>query len=91
VLAHPSCNRSKSDTLAARQHLENWIEFVNKNTDNLSQIGYEAGIVSDLASTNSVARWGYANAVAGGSQAWIKTAQYELIDESYLSSWAGAS
>lgn len=84
VLAHPSCNRSKSDTLAAKQHVENWLEFVNKNTDNLSQIGYEAGIVSDLASTNSVARWGYANAVSGGSQAWIKTAQYELIDESYL-------
>lgn len=26
VLAHPSCNRSKSDALAARPHLERWLE-----------------------------------------------------------------
>ncbi|MEN9315675.1 MAG: hypothetical protein RIS35_2068, partial [Pseudomonadota bacterium] len=26
VLAHPPCNRSKSDTLAARVHLERWLE-----------------------------------------------------------------
>ncbi len=84
VLAHPACNRSKSDTLAARQHLENWLIFVQNNADNLSQIGHESGIVADRASMNAVARWGYSNAVAGGSQAWIKSSQYESIDDSYL-------
>jgi hypothetical protein len=36
---------------------------------------------------DSVARWGYANAVAGGAQGWIRSAQYEAIDDSYLRLW----
>jgi 5-methylcytosine-specific restriction endonuclease McrA len=84
VLAHPTCNRSKSDTLAAKQHLSNWLDFIQSNTDNLQQIGKEAGIIADLPSTDAVARWGYANAVAGGSQAWVKPTQYESVDTSYM-------
>lgn len=87
VLAHPSCNRSKSDTLAAKQHLRNWLEFVQTNADDLCQIGHEAGIIADQSSTDAVARWGYSNAIAGGSQAWIKAASYEPIDESYFDLW----
>lgn len=88
VLAHPSCNRSKSDTLAAKAHLHRWLEFVQSNADNLSQIGAEAGIMADEGSMDSVARWGYANAVAGGGQGWVKPNQYEPIDDSYLKVWA---
>lgn len=84
VLADPGCNRSKSDTLAAKAHLHRWLEFIHSNADDLSQIGYDAGIMADEESMDSVARWGYANAVAGGAQGWIKSAQYEPIDESYL-------
>ena len=58
VLAHPACNRSKSDTLAAKQHLHKWLDFVQTNADNLSQIGFDAGIMADQDSMNSVARWG---------------------------------
>ena len=47
VLAHPACNRSKSDTLAAKQHLLNWLDFVQVNADDLSQIGQEAGVMAD--------------------------------------------
>ncbi len=88
VIPHPSCNRSKSDTLAAKAHLHRWLEFVQSNADNLSQIGYDAGIMADEGSMDSVARWGYANAVAGGAQGWIKSAQYEPIDATYLNAWA---
>jgi 5-methylcytosine-specific restriction endonuclease McrA len=88
VLAHPSCNRSKSDTLAAKSHLHRWLEFVQTNADNLSQIGYDAGIMAHKGSMDSVARWGYANAVAGGGQGWVKPNQYEPIDGSYLKAWA---
>jgi len=87
VLAHPSCNRSKSDTLAAKSHLHRWLEFVQTNADDLSQIGYDAGIMADEASMDSVARWGYANAVAGGGQGWVKPNQYEPIDDIYLKAW----
>ena len=87
VLAHPSCNRSKSDTLAAKRHLSNWLEFVQTNASNLTEIGYESGIVADLTSMHSVARWDYASAAAGGSQVWIKSSHYEAVDNSYLSLW----
>lgn len=87
VLTDPACNRRKSDTLAAKAHLHRWLEFVQSNADNLSQIGYDAGIMADEGSMDSVARWGYANAVAGGAQGWIKSAQYEPIDGSYLKAW----
>jgi 5-methylcytosine-specific restriction endonuclease McrA len=87
VLTDPKCNRSKSDTLAAKQHLHNWFEFTQANLDNLSQIGFEAGILSDANSSNSVTKWGYNNAYAGGSKAWIKSAQYESVDETYISLW----
>ena len=88
VLADPACNRSKSDTLAAKAHLHRWLEFVQSNADNLSQIGHDAGIMADEGSMDSVARWGYANAVAGGGQGWVKPNQYEPIDDSYLKAWA---
>ncbi len=87
VLAHPACNRSKSDTLAAKRHLLNWVDFLRRNTDDLSQIGYEAGIMADHTSTEAVARWGYANAIHGGAQGWMKPSHYELIDGSYLAAW----
>ena len=87
VLAHQSCNRSKSDTLAAKAHLHRWLEFVQSHADKLSQIGYDAGIMADEGSMDSVARWGYGNAVAGGGQGWVKPNQYEPIDDSYLRAW----
>lgn len=85
VLAHPACNRSKSDTLAAKDHLNNWLEFQRSHTDNLSQIGFDAGILVDAGSMNSIARWGYTNAVTGGAQGWVKPRTYEPIDGAYLS------
>jgi len=87
VLAHPSCNRSKSDTLAAKQHLFKWLEFVSMNKDSLSEIGQGAGIIIDKNSMDSVARWGYANAASVGSRAWIKASEYEPIDQSYIDLW----
>lgn len=87
VLAHPACNRSKSDTLAAKQHLRAWLEYVDTHADDLTQIGFEAGIQADQASTDAVAKWGYANALAAGSQAWVKSSLYEPIDDSYLRDW----
>lgn len=88
VLTDPKCNRSKSDTLASKQHLDRWLEFTYENSDNLNQIGLKAGIMADSNSSNSVAKWGYTNAHAGGSKAWIKSSQYEPIDKSYFLLWA---
>ena len=84
VLAHPSCNRSKSNTLAAKQHLVQWLEFIDNHDNDLKEIGFEAGINANATTTLAVARWSYSNAIGNGGQAWIKPAHYEAVDGAYL-------
>jgi 5-methylcytosine-specific restriction endonuclease McrA len=83
VLAHPECNRSKSDTLAARIHLEHWLDQITRHDDDLREIGEEAGRIADLESSRAVARWGYSNAASITAQAWVRAKVYETIDSSY--------
>jgi hypothetical protein len=84
VLTHPSCNRSKSDTLGARLHLVRWLEFISRNDTTLREIGVEAGRDADVSASHAVARWGYGNAIASGARAWVKVGAYEAVDDSYL-------
>ena len=84
VIAHPACNRSKSNTLAAKEHLFNWMAFTEKHADDLSEIGLKAGVQYDHAAVKSVARWGYSNAIESHSHAWVKQKSYEPIDDGYL-------
>jgi hypothetical protein len=51
--------------------LHRWLEFVQSNADDQSQIGYEAGIMADEGCMDSVALRGYANAFADGGQGWV--------------------
>ena len=84
VLAHPACNRSKSDTLAARPHLERWLDRLHHRADQLHDIGAEAGLPTDPATLHKVAAWGYGNAFAAGARAWQQPRRYVLVDEGYL-------
>jgi hypothetical protein len=84
VLAHPACNRSKSDTLAAHCHLERWLERVVTCGDSLLEIGAAAGIVGDQATVRRIAKWGYANACAANGHAWLSPAKYEPISPDYI-------
>lgn len=84
VIAHSACNRSKSATLAARPHLERWLERLQKNAADLTDIGVTAGVVADVATTKRVAAWGYSNSHASGGYAWLAATQYELVDDGYL-------
>jgi len=87
VLAHPACNRSKSNTLAAKKHLVRWLEFIDDHDNELKEIGFEAGINGDAQTTLSVAHWGYSNAMGSGGQAWVESARYEPIESTYLGLW----
>ena len=83
VLAHAKCNRSKSDSLAARPHLEHWLERLVRHKDSISELGQRVGIVVDSAVCHQVAGWGYSSAKAGGGHAWVHERQYEPIDDAY--------
>ena len=84
VLAHPACNRSKSDTLAALPHLERWLERIVGKSDALVEIGAEAGFVTEPVVARQVGAWAYLNAVDSGSQAWVAASNYSSIDQRYL-------
>ena len=84
VLAHSKCNRSKSDTLAARLHLERWLERLESRSDDLAEIGLKAGISADSTTTKKVAAWGYSSACQAGASAWLRAAQYDAVTMDYL-------
>ena len=84
VLAHPQCNRSKSDSLAGKGHLERWLERLMVRSPQLIEIGAVAGIVTDGETALRVAAWGYANAHAARGRAWIKASTYEVVGLDYL-------
>jgi hypothetical protein len=84
VLAHPTCNRSKSDMLAAKYHLSRWLERILSRGDDLADVGRKVGMVADAAVCRRVANWGYSNAMATGGNAWVAPSSFERVDETYL-------
>lgn len=85
VLAHSTCNRSKSVTLAARPHLERWLDRLQRRSADLADLGVQAGVGSDEATTKRVVAWGYANSHEAGGHAWLAANHYEPVDGGYLS------
>lgn len=85
VLAHPTCNRSKSDTLAAKPHLERWLNRLHNQRDDLAEIGSLVGMASDGLTAHRVAVWGYTDANVAGGRAWLSASIYEQVSGDYLS------
>lgn len=84
VLAHPRCNRSKSDVLAAKAHLENWLDQLSKHQDDIEEIAIDAGLVSDRHTTLSVAKWSYQQGYEARAHAWVRNKQFEEIKHDYV-------
>jgi 5-methylcytosine-specific restriction endonuclease McrA len=59
VLACPSCNRSKSDSLAAKIHLDKWTELTAKNSEAIHSIGEKTGILVARDTSLKVVSWAY--------------------------------
>jgi 5-methylcytosine-specific restriction endonuclease McrA len=89
VLTHPQCNRSKSDSLASRDHLERWLSRLITRSAQLTEIGIAAGVAADDRTAHRVAAWGYANARASEGRAWVKASVYEPIADQHLELLAG--
>lgn len=84
VVAHPECNRSKSDTLAAKRHLEKWLQRLELRSDDLAEVAVVLGFPSEPEIMRRVAAWGYGSALASGGSAWIAPKRFEVVDSSYM-------
>src|SRR5262249_13195277 len=72
VLADDRCNSKKCDRLPACERLEAWTE---RNTSYGGQIGKaleERGMISELAASNRVAHWAYAQTEAVSGLTWLR-------------------
>ena len=77
VLACPECNQSKSDSLAAKVHLDNWANAVKNHDEAITQIGEVIGVVANLETSLSIVQWSYGAASGGQATGWVKAGQYE--------------
>jgi hypothetical protein len=71
VLAHAGCNNSKSDYLAAEDHLGKWQERNRVYCDELVTRFAAAEVVSDLPASIRIARWAYEQTEQAGGQVWV--------------------
>jgi hypothetical protein len=76
VLAHGVCNSRKSDLLGGEIYLERWAEFVSAHDSDLQQIGTEAGLLVDRATSVAVAEWSYGHAERVQAEVWLGGTDY---------------
>jgi hypothetical protein len=68
VLAHASCNESKSNLLASVEHLEKWC--VRNVERGLEERFAMSGLVYDLGASRAITRWAYGLAEQSRSKVW---------------------
>jgi 5-methylcytosine-specific restriction endonuclease McrA len=79
VLADSRCNSQKRDRLAAYNHLAAWTERNRQYGDQIGTAMEERGIVSELASSNRVAQWAYAQTEATLGLTWLRADTLEHL------------
>ncbi|MBI4293536.1 MAG: HNH endonuclease [Betaproteobacteria bacterium] len=71
VVAHPKCNNDKREMLAAKTHLEHWLDQIGRHGDEIGGQLSLKGFVSDPRCSKLIAKWAYQQAVAINGQAWL--------------------
>jgi 5-methylcytosine-specific restriction endonuclease McrA len=82
VLAHVSCNRQKSDMLAAERHLDNWLERNRQYNAELKV--YLTNFLADIDCSNRVTYWAYEQGITSGSHGWLDGKTTEPIGKDCL-------
>ncbi len=83
VAAHPKCNNSKRDFLAAEQHVEQWVRRMAERAADLSAVASETGWFRDSNRTSSVASAIYLGLPAG-TRLWLAPGQFWPSDPGRL-------
>lgn len=82
VLAHARCNGAKADHLAASVHLGRWVERNRTSAAFLEERFDQGLIVNSAQSSERIARWAYSRAAATNGLGWVKSREFQPIDES---------
>ena len=84
VLACTSCNGDKRDKLAARQHLDRWIDRNLEHGRELERFFEEQQASHDLQGSFTIAHWAYSQAVQAHGRAWVHRNRTIPIAASWL-------
>jgi 5-methylcytosine-specific restriction endonuclease McrA len=84
VLSHPTCNQSKSDSLAAYDHLARWLERNDRWRQEIAEIAEECGLVHEADATRAIADWSYRSGCDVHGLAWVAKRHYEPIGQRHL-------
>lgn len=79
VLAHQTCNNSKSDRLASTEHLERWVNFIEVNGQALTAEFNRKNILNDLDTSIRITGWAYRQTFEANGMNWIKGNQMQPL------------
>jgi 5-methylcytosine-specific restriction endonuclease McrA len=79
VLADSRCNSQKRDRLPAYKYLAAWTERNRQHGDEIGAAMEQRGIVSELAASNRVAQWAYAQTEAAHGLTWLRADKLESL------------
>lgn len=85
VLAHKTCNSSKSDYLAGISHLEHWVERNVIHKDYLENEFALLAVEQDIGKSQHVAHWAYEQTEASGGLVWTRKKDLELLGSEWRS------
>lgn len=80
VLAHATCNSSKSDHIAAAQFLDKWVGRNLTLQDGLQQAFITRGILNDLPTSARAEQWVYSTTANAGGLTWTASSMSPLED-----------
>ena len=83
VLVHRACNSSKSDLLAAEEHLERWTERNWTRRDELEQGFDDRRVLHDWPATRQIARWAYGQVQRAGGKVWVRADERRPLSDDW--------
>jgi hypothetical protein len=72
VLADKRCNSQKRDRLPSYEHLCTWVERNHKHGIQLTEEFNRQGITANLAASERIAHWAYAQTEAANGLTWLR-------------------
>lgn len=79
VLAHARCNNSKSDHLAAEQHLHSWAHRNRQRADELAERLRDANLLHDCSASLRITEWAYEQVEKANGQVWLNDAIFQHL------------